>query len=236
LQSRYSLPAQGDSGGAPALEEAARDWAAQEILVQEALKFRLNQDTLFLSRLENLRRELLIRELYDNYSTALKVDSAETIEEYSGHHAEYVTAADQVDLVYLLTPSRESSNLARKSLLEGMSLPRLLATDESLTGQAVGWVSSSDLEPSTARAAFSLVPGGVSYPQKRDDGRYLVLQVRQRRMGGTVRPLEEVFDEIRAHLLLRKQADAERALRDSLWTVYKPQILINPSADMTGQK
>jgi hypothetical protein len=236
LQSRYSLPAPEDSNAASALEEAARDWASQEILVQEALKLRLDQDTLFQSRLENLRRELLVRALNDHYGSNLNVDSAEVVEEYNGHHTEYVTAADQVDLIYLLTTSRESSNQARKSLLEGLSLPNLLASDESLSGQAVGWVSATDLEPTTARAAFSLVPGGISYPQKRDDSRYLILQVRQKRMGGTVRPLEEVFSEIRGHLLLQKQAEAERALKDSLWTVYKPQITLNSGAEATGKK
>jgi hypothetical protein len=229
LQTWYSLPVSSDSAAAPALEEAARDWAMKEILVQETLRRGLDQDTLFLARMQNLRRELLVGLLNERAAAALAVDSSEVIEEYNKNRTEYLVPADQVDLVYILAPSREAAGETRQFLQNGLTLAGILAANPSLTGQAVGWVSQNDLDPVLARAVFALVPGGISYPQKRDDGRYVLLQARQRRLEGTVKSLDEIYGEVYTRILMRKQAEAEKALRDSLWATYRPQISINQS-------
>lgn len=231
LRERYGLPEfpQGKAdttGTAAAWEEAARDWALREILLREAQKRRLDQDTVFLSRMENLRAEILVNLLYERSVSSIPVDSSEIVEEYNSHRQEYISTSDQVDLVYLQAPTRELANQARKALQEGSELADVLGINESLSGEAVGWVSSQDLNAEIAKAVFNLVPGGISYPLKRDAGGYIVLQCRQRRWQGTLLPIEEVYDEIRMKVLQRKRMEAEKELRDSLWSVYKPEILV----------
>ncbi len=228
LQTRYGLPAvEGDSGSAqasPEIEPAARDWCLKEILVQEALKSRLDQDSLFRVNLENLRRELLTNLLYQKYTPDLEIDSLQIRAEYESHLEEYRSSVDQVDLIYFLANSRESSNQVRRALQEGDELEAVLVLDPSLTGERVGWVRAEDLTPEAARSAFSLTPGGLTYPLRQENGKYLILQVKQRRLAGTVLPLSEIAEEIRNKLKLQQQLDSEKSLRDSLWAVYRPEI------------
>ncbi|MFH1862458.1 MAG: peptidylprolyl isomerase [bacterium] len=206
------------------LADAARLWAIEEILVQEAQKRKLDQDSLFKAHLSNLRRQLLIQALYSNVQAELVVDSAEVWEEYRDHRTEFTTPHDQVDLLYIVAPTRESANQARRSLQNDADLNAILETDSQLVGETVGWVSHSDLQPKIANSVFTLVPGGISYPLKHDPGGYIVLQCRQKRTSGTTLPLEEVYDQVHSRVLLRKQQQAEKNLRDSLWIVYHPEI------------
>lgn len=234
LQKAYGLPATtADSSAVRAWEAAARDWAFQEILLQEAGKRRLEQDSLFLARLGNLHDALLIQFLYEKAAQPGEVDSAEVVAEYTQNLKEFVSAAEQIDLAYLEAPTREAANEARRAMQSGEDLTIILGQDESLRGQALGWVGYGDLNPEIAKAAFSLVPGGISYPLKREQGGHIVLQCRQRRAQGTILPLEEVSDEIHDRIKLRKQADAEWTLRDSLWSAYRPEIKVKLSENLS---
>ncbi|RJP78024.1 MAG: peptidyl-prolyl cis-trans isomerase [Candidatus Zixiibacteriota bacterium] len=227
LQERYGLTAADSGSGQPdviGLEMAARDWATREVLLQEAKKRGLEQDSLFLARMEALHREMLTTLLLEGHAGPAEVDSAEVIKEYDLHRTEYITTEDQVELAYLMAPDRDTANLARRRLTEGLSLEEILDSYETLTGAELGWVGPGDLNPAVSKTAFGLAPGGVSYPQKQDDDRYLILKCRQRRFQGTIRPVEEVYDEISARLQLRRQSEAEQALRDSLWAAYRPEI------------
>ncbi len=232
LAMQYGLPfadsSSKDSAEAALLtsrwEEAARDWVSREILLQEAQKRNLEQDQLFQQRIGRLKEAMLINRLYEMAAQDLQVDSAEVRADYGEHYAEYVSAADQIDLLYVLAPSRELANQARKSLQGGAPLDQVLTLSNELTGEHVGWVKAMELEPGIARAAFALPTSGLSYPQKRPDDQYIVLKCLQKRPEGAVLPLEEVYEQIRTHLVLNKQAEVEKALRDSLWSVYHPEI------------
>jgi peptidyl-prolyl cis-trans isomerase C len=239
LRERYGLAA-ADSGteerGISGLEEAARDWAAREILLQEAHQRGLEQDSSFLAHLEALRQDLLINLLTLRYAGLSEPDSSEVAEEYDVHREEYAATQDQIELTYVLAPEREAANLARRRMTEELDLEEVLASHESLTGAELGWVSPGDLNPAVSKTAFGLVPGGVSYPQKQDDGSYLILQCRRRRYQGTIRPLVEVYEEIHTRLLLQRQSEAEKAFNDSLWAVYRPEIRLGAGAARAVQK
>ena len=237
LQKAYGLPAiTSDSSSVRAWETAARDWALKEILLQEAGKRRLGQDSLFMARLADLHDALIIQLLYEKAALPGEVDSAEVIAEYGQNLREFVSTADQIDLTYLEAPTREAANEARRTMQSGDDLTSILEQNKSLRGQALGWVKYEDLSPEVAKAAFSLVPGGISYPLKREQGGYIVLQCRQRRSQGTILPLEEVYDDIHDRIKLRKQADAEWTLRDSLWSAYRPEINIKLLANFIPVK
>ena len=227
LQRAYQLPTRAaDTSSVRAWEDAARDWAIREILLQEAAKRQLEQDSLFRARIADLRDELLIQRLYEKAAQPGEIDSAEVLDEYNRSLGEFVTPADQVDLAYLQAPAREAADAARRALQAGEDLSAVLNQNEALRGQILGWVNYGDLSPDIAKAAFSLLPGAISYPLKYEKGGYLVLHCRQRRVQGTILPLEEVFDQIRDRIKLRQQADAEWTFRDSLWKAYQPEIKI----------
>jgi len=235
LAARYGLSAdespqsnlQGDfifSGLTTSWEEAARDWAEEEILIQEAKRRGLDQDSLFEARLESLRRKILIAQLYSQVTSSVQVDSPEVLAEYNAQRSEYVTTSDQIDLLYVIAPNRDLANQVRRALQGDSSITEVLSLDDLLMGEAVGWVNDDELDRALAKAAFSLAPGGISYPLKHDRGGYIILQCRKRRPAGTVLPLEEVYEKIHGRVLLHKQLKAEKAFRDSLWAVYNPVI------------
>lgn len=227
LQRVYQLPTgAADSSSARAWEDAARNWAIREILLQEAAKRRLEQDSLFRARIADLRDALLIQLFYERAALPAEIDSSEVLDEYNRSLGEFVTPGNQIDLAYLQAPTREAADAARRALQAGEDLTAILSQTESLQGQALGWVSYGDLSLDIAKAAFLLPPGAISYPLKYEKGGYIVLHCRQRRAQGTILPLEEVFDQIHDRIKLRQQADAEWTLRDSLWKAYKPEIKI----------
>lgn len=208
------------------LKEAAKKWALEEILIQEARKRKLDQDSLFKARIENLQREILINLLYETSTASIEVDLMEIREVYDDHRGEYIVISDQIEMVYILAPTRTLGDQVRRMFLAGSNLDDILMIDSSLSGEETGWVDERDLDPKISNIAFSLVPGGISYPIKFDPPGYIVMKCQQRRQAGTMLPLEEVKDKIRDRLLLEKKFEAEKALRDSLWACYNPNIII----------
>lgn len=210
------------------VREAARRWATEQILIQEAVKRNLDQDQFFIDQLENLRKGILIAMLYDQMTKSISVDSLEIQQEYETHRAEFITAHDQIDLMYILAPNRNLADRVRRELQAGKSYDEVLAFDNQFSGEEVGWVMEKDLNPKIAKAAFALVPGGVSYPLKYDTGSdYIVMVCRQRRQAGTVLPLSEVETKVQEQILLRKKTQTEKTYRDSLWAAYNPRILVD---------
>lgn len=215
-----------DSSFQAAFQDAARNWALREILIQEATKRRLDSDSVFQRRMENLRSEMLINRLYEIIASGIEADSQEVEQEYSNNRDEFACPADQIDLIYIIAPTRETAAEARRLLQEGRELSAILSEVPNSYGDTPGWIAETDLNPKIARSAFSLSPGAVSYPQKRDEGGYIVLQCRQRRFQGTVLPIEEVYDDIKERVLVRIRDEREQALRDSLWNAYQSQLWI----------
>jgi len=206
------------------LRDAAEKWAWQQILVQEAKRRRLDQDPQFNRRLEELRNQLLIKMLYASETENLRVSDVEIRQEYNRHPDLYVTTHDQIDLIYVIAPTREKAREARSALQNGSTLSEVLTADRTLQGEALGWVEEDDLNPEIASAAFALVPGGFSTPLKFNDDRYIILYCRQRRSAGTRLPLTEVSEKIENNLLQNKRLEAEKKLRDKLWITYNPRI------------
>ncbi len=74
-------------------------------------------------------------------------------------------------------------------------------------GGELGWLRRGSVQEDIEKAAFALQPGGVSDLIRTRTG-FQIIQVQQRRGGGT-RPLSEVKDEIKDHLV-NDQADNYR--------------------------
>jgi hypothetical protein len=209
------------------MREAARKWAIEQILIQEAEQRNLDQDQFLKERLANLRDEILIDMLYDQLTESISVDSADIRQNYDEYRNEYVAPHDQIDLVYVLAPGRTLADQVRREFQAKNGLEEVLALDDQLVGEEIGWVMEKEPNPKISKAAFALVPGGISYPLKYDTGSdYIIMLCRQRRQAGTVLPLAEVENRIKERLLSRKKSQAEKTFRDSLWTVYNPRILI----------
>jgi len=120
------------------LEEAARRWAMDEILIREAIRRRMDQDSSFKARLHNLRRSLLIDLLFETACSAVRVDSVEILEEYDQNRENYVTSQDQIDLIYIIAPDRNRAREVQRQLLNGMALEEILPMYDQIRGWA-GW-------------------------------------------------------------------------------------------------
>ncbi len=216
-----------DQNGRIRLEEAARRWAMDEILIQEAIKLHLDQDSSFKARLENLHDTLLEDLLLERACNKITIDSSEIIEQYETHRAEYTLTEDEVDFIYVAALTRELARIAQNELRNGTPLSQILASNVQLSGEEAGWVKKNYLHPGLAKTLFTLAPGGVSAPIKLEDSEYVVVMARQRRQQGTVLPLNEVYDQIAGHLYLAEKLQVEKALRDSLWMAYNPHIMVS---------
>jgi len=214
-------------GGKTRLEEAARRWAMEEILIQEAMKLHLDQDSSFNARLNNVRRSLLTAILLETIYASIQVDTAEIIEEYERNSQQYSIVADQIKLTYVTAPDRNKARQAQRALQNGTPLIEILSMNDLLHGEIIGRVEKDDLSSEIANTAFTLVPGGISTPFKMQSGEYIVIQCQQRRLAGATLGLEEVANQIHGQIYLRKKLQAEKSLRDSLWIEYKPEIMVS---------
>jgi hypothetical protein len=210
--------------------EAAKKWATEEALYQEAKVRHLDQDSTYVNRIATMQRELLTNRLYELSTASIDVDNNELQEEYRSNREEYRTRNDQLELLYVLATDRDQAALVRKNLMDGVDLGEILTKYSQTRGEDLGWVSKEELDPQIATPASTLVPGGTSYPLKYQEKGYIILQCRQRRLAGTVLPLEEVESEVRGHVMLRKRMEREQALRDSVWASYNPRINITSSS------
>jgi hypothetical protein len=216
------------------LEEAARRWALDELLVLEAQKYDLDRDSTVLVQVEALRRNLLIHRLFEVLTEPLAIDSAAMYENYESNLEEFTAPHDQIRLEYILSPIRDLSVEAQQALLQGIEIVEILTRDDRYSGESVGWIAESDIDDQIARSAFALAPGAVLAPQRLSSGDYIVLKCLQRRQEGTILPFEEVAGKIHDRLYLQRKLESEKKLKDSLWVAYKPEILIS-SGSVAGE-
>jgi parvulin-like peptidyl-prolyl isomerase len=209
------------------LEEAARRWALDELLVQEAYKYNLDQDSSVLAQMEALHRNLLIHRLFELYTESLTIDSAAMYENYESKLEEYTAPYDQIELDYIISPNRDLCVQAQRAFNQNENLQAIIARNDQYSGESVSWVGENELDAQIARSAFSLAPGAVSAPLRLTSGGFIVLKCLQRRQEGTILPFEEVAGTIFDRLFLDKKLEIEKSLKDSLWVAYKPEILIS---------
>lgn len=161
-----------------------------------------------------LRRQVIASELVNDFINArISLLTPEIEQYYKNHLAEYTTPEEITLSEILITAADgDAAALARaedlhRRLLGGEPFAALASQysrgPTADKGGSIGSYLGAKLHPDTAGAVSGLGEGGISNPQKLQEG-YVIYRVDARK-APMVRPLEEVKDEIRNRLYQEKR-------------------------------
>jgi len=196
------LPAELGMAQGPA--ERARfveKWVEEELLYQEALARKLDQDTRTQQLLAQARRDLLVAALlnaeFDGQETQLSEGAIQ--EYYAQHRGESLRAAPEIRALHILLSSASDASAKRQALKHGASfeeLARLHSLDQEtkVRGGDLGYFSEED-NPVLWEACRNLPFNTLSEPVQTQYGFHLI-QVLDRQEAGTVEELDQVRPQI----------------------------------------
>lgn len=204
-----------DSLGPAEKKEFLRKWIRSEILYQEALRQKLDQDERVSSLLKEKTKEILVEQFIEQ---KLKVKINVTEEDARKHFQEnrqmYVWEDDYVGLSHIFTRGMESATRADLLLKEGNKFEevvRLTSEDQrtKTTGGDLGLVRVRDLSREIAEHATRIRIGETS-PLITTPYGYEIIRVTERRRKGTPMQFEQAKEEIINDLTLqRRQKELE---------------------------
>lgn len=179
----------------------------------ETLEAQLEQQGSSLRELrENLRKRTIVEDLIGAFVGSRITLLTPEIEKYYKDHQSDFSTPEEVTLSELIvsegsdTASLERANALYQRLQKGESFPAL-ATQYSKgrtasKGGASGTYLVSKLNAATVKAIAGLKEGEISQPQKVSEG-YIIYRIDARKEA-SVRPFEEVKDEIKNRLYEKK--------------------------------
>lgn len=134
---------------------------------------------------------------------------------YEANKARYSTP-EKRSVQQIVFPTEEEAAAARKRIEEGLTFDAL-AEERKLSGSDIdlGTLAWSEfVDPNIAQGAFATPEGQVSQPVKGQFG-YALLRV-SKIEPQTVRPYEEVAEQVRKEAATRRAADEVRNIRDKI--------------------
>lgn len=191
----------------------------QDLFFQRALAVGLDKDPQIRRAIEEFRKTLLVQKLLSDELANVNVESKE-IEDYYQMAKNNFRIADEVKASEIVVSSLDSAKQILIELLKGTdfaSLARQYSKAPSArNGGSLGWIKRGARKVDRFdETVFSLKKGETSNIFSSPEG-YFIVKVEDRK-GGDVRPLSEVWDQVRSELLNYKQgqkiAEIERDLR-----------------------
>ncbi|MBI4355656.1 MAG: peptidyl-prolyl cis-trans isomerase [Candidatus Omnitrophica bacterium] len=195
-----------------------------ELIVQDAKARGLGQDPEVVQRLDDLEQVLLYQEAVQREMAGVAVTDAEAEKFYKDYQVGF-KEPERVRLKQLVVKTEADAKAILVTLLQGTSTFEQIVRERSVgpaaaQGGDVGYViraadkaiaeqsgqaapATTSLFPQLEQAAFALEVGGISGIIKGPEGYYIVKLVERKE--GSVRPLTEVWQQVRDGLLLLKQ-------------------------------
>jgi foldase protein PrsA len=174
----------------------------------------LDQDPTFKEQVETYRRRLLADKIMQKYLAQQATVSDQEVKDYYNQNKDsFVRDEDEIFALHVLLPTqdeaRELRNVLRDNDLDKKA--EFLRKYQNETGL----FKLSDLIPEIRNRLARTRDTGVIGPIRSDFG-YHILNVTQWYDKDSVRPLEEVWDEIAGRLAIDKQNEIREAKIDSL--------------------
>jgi peptidyl-prolyl cis-trans isomerase SurA len=162
---------------------------------------------------DQIRREMISRDLVQEFVGSRITILTPEIEKYYKDHAPDFTSPEEVTLSEIILPiggdSKEAENRANdlyRRVQQGESFTTLASQyskgPTANKGGNIGTYLLSKLNPDTVKAIANLKEGDISTPQKIDEG-YVIYHIDSRKYS-VLRPLDEVKDKIKNLLYERK--------------------------------
>jgi peptidyl-prolyl cis-trans isomerase C len=203
----------------------------REVLYQEAKKKGLEKKKEILEKVEDFKRAIVIDALLEEVLRGKEEVSESEIQQYYKENESRFTEPKEVKIRHIFVTSDPALKEVLTKLQKGEKFEKLASTyntDKSREdGGSLGYIKRGQLAPSFAQfedAAFSLRnKGDMSEVVKTPYG-YHILQLEDSR-GTTLRPLEQVKENVRLFLQAKKRQDAYLAYVKE--TKSKAKIVIN---------
>ena len=190
------------------------NWIRETLLAQEAEKNLIHKDPIFNHRVETYRRRILADKQLD---VVLKdrgnVTRAEVEAYYNDNISSFQRQSNEFFGFHVLMPSRDSAReLERAIERDDLEKKQALVADRP---KETGLFQVENLIPEVKEYLLKRKREGIFGPVKSDLGYHLV-EVRTWYDRGSVKSLDEVWEEIAARLSVNRQRNIESVLVDSL--------------------
>jgi len=194
--------------------QLVESWIQETLLAQEAKKTLLDQDPTFLEQVATYHRRLLADKIMQKYlRQSAEISDQEVRNYYTKHKRSFVRDEDEVFALQVLLPTRDEARELRKVLRDN-DLDKKAEFLRKYQNET-GLIKLSDLIPEIRNRLARSRTTGIIGPLKSDFG-YHVMNVTQWYDKNSVRPLEEVWDEIAGRLAIDKQKSIRQTKIDSL--------------------
>jgi parvulin-like peptidyl-prolyl isomerase len=210
LQDTYT-----DSLSSAERDEFVREWIRGEILYQEALRQKLDEDERVSSLLREKTKQVLVEQfIKQKLKGKINVTEEDAKKHFRENRKMYVWEDDYVGLSHIFTKGMEAATRAQLLLKEGKKFEEVVKlTSEDLRtktqGGDLGLVRVGDLTPEIAEHANKMRKGEIS-PLITTPYGYEIIKVTERRRKGTPMQFEHAKEEILNDLALqRRQKELE---------------------------
>lgn len=202
------------------------NWIRETLLAQEAEKNLIHRDPMFNYRVETYRRRLLADKQLDVTLKNQGGVSREEIEAYYQKNLEsFKRQSNEFFGFHVLLPTREEARDLERAIEDG-DLEKKQAL-VAMHPKETGLFKVENLFPEVKEYLLKKKRPGIFGPIKTDLGYHLV-QVKTWHDRGSLKSLDEVWEEIAARLSINRQRQIEAQLVDSLR--MSGSILFNKSA------
>lgn len=207
------------------------NWIQETLLRQEAEKILLDRDPVFIQQIETYRRRLLADKMMQKFmGESAEVSEQDIRDYYDAHEESFKRNEDEVFALHVLLPSLDEARELRK-ILRDNDLEKKAEVLRKYQNET-GLFKLSDLIPDIRNRLSQYREVGVYGPISSDFG-YHIMNVTQWYSKDSVRPLEEVWDEIAGRLSIDKQMEIRLsridALREQANVSFHPSIFTQVS-------
>jgi parvulin-like peptidyl-prolyl isomerase len=214
-------------------------WVEEELLYQEALERKLNEDPAVTKRIVEATRRLLVAELLEReFRQDIDVLEGDYHNYYEAHQEDFVRDQAEIRVRHILVENKTAQTRVWERLRGGESfdgIAREVSIDASAeSGGDLGYFIEVQVDPSFWTACQKARLGRRTRIQTKLG--YHVIEVLDRREAGTMQDLLEVRGEVRQRILaLRREKRRETVLeavkQKMTWSIDLEKLdLVGPSA------
>ncbi len=212
-------------------------WIDQEILYQEALSIKLNENPAIIRLISEQTKKIIVEEYLARHSMGITYtpDEPAIQQYYDVHQAEFLRQEPEIKFATISLKSLKKAWEVRElvnannfiSILNQVSLGL-----KPVSLQDLSFKKFDEIDACIASEAFSIRIGGISRPLKCNDV-YNILRVVDKKAAGSLKDIDDVREEI-ANILVnvwsKKQLDQKiKELKDGMF--YSYDISLVPGLD-----
>lgn len=212
-------------------------WIEEELLLMEAYRLGLDEDSRVARAVESYRRKLLIARLLDQETLLDSMVTKAAVEAYyREHRSEFTRGSEEVLLAYLVTSEKSAANEARTKWVRETAFEELMQEELSVWGEDSVLVTRGELGD-LDEMVFGMAPGETSEAVSVGDN-WAVFRVRGHFRSGSTRELSEVAQEIRGRLLSENRRETRVAFLETLRAKYpvviNEELLVQKTSNSNG--